>query len=252
MKKRDFTKLKAFLKGNGFYLILMVCVMAIGVTAWTALKPQLSPMLDNESEQSTSTVSLDNEIQTVQQPQSDVPIESSKEEKKQESKQTKETAANKNQSSKTQSKKEKYMFPCGNKILMEYSDGQPVFSQTMQDWRAHNGVDFAASKGTPVTAIADGVVKDVREDMMLGWVVEIEHTNKYTALYCGLQKNIAAKKGQKISAGAVVGGVGDIPCESSQEEHLHFEMYKGDKSVDPMQILGKKIEQPALGNGEVK
>lgn len=252
MKKRDFTKLKAFFKGKGFYLILMVCVMAIGVTAWTALKPQLSPMLDYENEEQTSTVSLNNDVQIVQQPQSNVPVESSKEDKKPESKQATETAASSNQSSKTESKNEKYLFPCGNTILMEYSDGQLVFSQTMQDWRAHNGVDFTASQGTPVTAIANGVVKDVREDMLLGWVVEIEHTNNYTALYCGLQKNIAVKKGQEISAGAVVGGVGDIPCESGQEEHFHFELYKANEPVDPMQTLGKNIEQPALGNGEVK
>lgn len=128
-------------------------------------------------------------------------------------------------------------LPVEGELIAEHSNGELVYSKTMEDWRTHNGIDIAAEMGTAVKAAADGVVKQSAYDGMNGYCLTVEHNGFYTK-YCGLQKDSMVPEGTSVKAGDVIGGVG-ATCETEIAEapHIHFELIKGDKSVNPLNYI---------------
>jgi murein DD-endopeptidase MepM/ murein hydrolase activator NlpD len=101
----------------------------------------------------------------------------------------------------------------------------------------HTGVDLVAPLGTPVSATADGLIKDVGEDSIYGKYVLIQHGPDYTSFYGHLSRTIKTK-GDKVTKGNFIGYLGATGQVSAP--HLHFEIiYKGEK-VDPAKILRLK------------
>ena len=131
------------------------------------------------------------------------------------------------------------VLPAGNKIIKKYSGENPVYSKTFNDWRIHNGTDFALPQGSKVLAVTDGVVKDIFSDPMMGTTVVIEHEGDFTAFYSGLGKTTMVNIGDTIENGTEIGSIGSIPCETSDGEHLHLCIKRGDIYIDPLEILGK-------------
>lgn len=136
--------------------------------------------------------------------------------------------------------KDYYTLPMSMNICKEYSGKTPVYSQTLDDWRTHDGVDFSGEAGAQVVAIAYGSVKSVYEDPLFGTTVLIDHGNKVIAKYSGFDKDaVKVKVGDTVKADAVIGYLGEVPCEKDEGSHLHFEIsYKG-STVDPLELMGK-------------
>lgn len=122
-------------------------------------------------------------------------------------------------------------------ISKEWSADIPVFSDTMEDYRVHLGVDLEADAGTPVYAAADGTIESVEFDPMMGQTIVISHANGYKSVYRNLQTKIAdgIAAGTVVKAGDEIGAVGDTALvEISQAPHLHFEIYKDDNCENPL------------------
>lgn len=122
-------------------------------------------------------------------------------------------------------------------VIKEWSADVPVFSNTMEDYRLHLGVDIEAEAGTPVYAVADGSVETVEFDPMMGQTVIISHANGYKSVYRNLQTAIpeGIEVGASVSAGDEIGAVGDTALvEISENPHVHFELYKDDTTEDPL------------------
>ena len=104
--------------------------------------------------------------------------------------------------------------------------------------KGHRGIDFAARKGTPVLASADGTVTastDLFENQAkFGKVVTIEHTGKVTTLYAHLDSR-AVSPGQHVSRGQVIGLSG--ASGKTTGPHLHFETWRDGVVVDPQTLL---------------
>ena len=77
----------------------------------------------------------------------------------------------------------------------------------------------------------------VYDDGLLGTVVEIEHEG-FTARYCGLDKNTPVKAGDTVTRGQTIGAAGEVAMEVNDESHIHLEIIKDGKYVNPDQILG--------------
>lgn len=132
-------------------------------------------------------------------------------------------------------------YPVDSKeVLKEFSDGKPIYSATMGDWRTHDGTDFKAEVGSKVKAIADGVIKDVYQDPSYGTTVSIEHASGFIAYYSGLDDKKLIEKGKKVKSGETIGIIGKVPCEVSEPAHLHFSVFKDSKFINPMTILKTK------------
>lgn len=133
-----------------------------------------------------------------------------------------------------------FVYPIGKEVCKNFSM-TPVYDETMEDWRIHKGVDFAAEKGTAVTAVGDGRVVKVVSDPSWGYCVEIDH-GPFIARYCALEQGSCVGIDDVVSRGDVIGKLADIPCESAQESHLHFEIIKDSAYLDPLSQLGESTK----------
>ena len=120
----------------------------------------------------------------------------------------------------------------------------PVFSNTMNDYRIHTGLDFACSPGTPVCAAADGVICEVSRDPMMGVTVAIRHSGGAVTSYRGLSEESLdmTAVGQPVSAGQVIGSSGETALvESAEDDHLHFELTVNGSREDPAEYMEVRL-----------
>ena len=122
-------------------------------------------------------------------------------------------------------------------VIKEWSADIPVFSNTMEDYRVHMGIDVEAELGSSVYAVADGTVESIEFHPMMGQTVVICHADGYKTVYQNMQTAVPAgiEAGAAVKAGDEIGFVGDTALvEISEEPHLHFEMYKDDICENPL------------------
>ena len=101
--------------------------------------------------------------------------------------------------------------------------------------RAHNGVDYAAKRGSPVRTTGDGKVNYIGRRNGCGNEIVIQHSNDYSTRYCHLEKFKAGlKKGSKVIQGQTIGYVGSSGLATGP--HLHYEFKIGDKRIDPVKV----------------
>lgn len=133
-----------------------------------------------------------------------------------------------------------YVMPTEGNIIKSYSVDLPVYSATMNDYRAHTGIDIFATEGSHVYCFTDGVVKDVYNDPMMGVTVSVDHGDGLVSYYQNLKDELAEgiKAGASVSAGDSIGCVGSsCLVELSDESHLHFELRCDGRPVDPAEYL---------------
>jgi murein DD-endopeptidase MepM/ murein hydrolase activator NlpD len=126
--------------------------------------------------------------------------------------------------------------PVSGHVLNSYSGDELVYSKTLGDWRTHNGVDYAASRGAEVTAPAAGKVVETGTDDKWGPVVAIEDASGRIWRVCGTT-DAKVKKGDTVSAGQTIGKVGSVSCECAEESHIHLEVMEGEKYLDPIKAM---------------
>jgi murein DD-endopeptidase MepM/ murein hydrolase activator NlpD len=98
--------------------------------------------------------------------------------------------------------------------------------------KMHQGMDFTASTGTPIYATGDGVVKNADNSLSgYGNHIEINHGFGYLTLYAHLS-SYKVRPGQLVKRGDIIGLVGSTG--RSQAPHLHYEVHKDGKVVNPI------------------
>lgn len=99
----------------------------------------------------------------------------------------------------------------------------------------HHGLDIGAKAGTPIRAALAGTVRFAGyKNRIYGNAVEIVHDNGLVTIYAHNSKNLV-KKGQRVTAGQVIGQVGSTG--RSTGPHLHFELRIDNQAVDPLPYL---------------
>ena len=135
-----------------------------------------------------------------------------------------------------------FLLPVSGVLLKEHDASVQVFSPTMKDYRIHLGIDIATVAGATVTAMADGVISQVWDDVSMGRCVAIKHGGDAYTIY----KNLAAETAEGVTVGAAVkagdaiGTVGETAMvEIAEEPHLHVEMTVGGLQADPTEYLSE-------------
>ncbi len=226
-----------FLEGKGFYITLSLCLVLSLIVGYITFGAQSDKT--NASDSGFDVAQADNlpeneenspalEWQTGDQSAA-VNAEAVNEEEEEEGDDAVATA---------DTKVQMILMPVDGTISVKYAMEDFVYSQTMMDWRTHNGVDISAAEDEPVIAVADGTVEKVYEDAMMGTTVVIAHQGGMKTIYSNLSPETSVSEGQEVSAGYAIGSVGmSAPSESKQDAHLHFCVLKNDEYINPVSLF---------------
>ena len=153
----DHNKARSFFGGRGFYIALVLCLAAIGVAGYFALVQQAKVA---EEDKNTPVVRQE-PVENIQQPEIKPDPEPV-----QETLQPEELLP-------------QVCSPLDGTTVTVFSMTELMYDETMADWRTHDGVDIKAEEGDAVKTAADGTVKMVRYDDLMGVTVVIAHADGY-------------------------------------------------------------------------
>lgn len=148
---------------------------------------------------------------------------------------TKTETTNKTADSKaTENKELSFEKPVDGEIVKEYAKDNLIYSNTLQEWTTHFGIDIKADKTTVVKSAETGKVKSIKNDPRYGLTIVIEHDKGYQTVYSNLLSSEFVVEGEKVEKGQSIGTVGNTAAfEIADEAHLHFEILKDSIQVDP-------------------
>lgn len=224
MKKIKFWKMS-----KGVYISLAVCMLliaAVGIySAVRSASNLVSESLENVENVSVSNEGIDNLL----------PKDVFGEGEKQKNDEETLTIPEKNEQEVLN-----WREPVEGTLKKEFSHGELVFSETMNDYRTHSGIDIAASDGEAVVSVARGTIKDVYLDPLWGMTVEVDHGNGIVSVYKNLSETLpeGIKSGVYVQDGGIIGAVSSSALvEIGELPHLHFEVYKDGVAQDPVEEL---------------
>lgn len=123
------------------------------------------------------------------------------------------------------------------------------FHPVLKIYRAHLGIDYAASIGTPVRSAGNGKVVFAGNKGGYGNAIEVNHDGSYKTLYAHLNGfSRGLRRGQTVKQGQLIGYVGNTGLSSGP--HLHFGLYRNNNAINPATVV--KIAKNSLGGKELK
>ena len=123
----------------------------------------------------------------------------------------------------------------GVKMKDILSSGYGMRTHPVFNWQQfHRGIDLKGKSGTTVLATADGEVIYSGEDGKYGITVRLLHEDGYVTVYAHLSEQVV-ERGERVILGQKIGAVGSTGASTSP--HLHYEVLKDDKPVNPMALL---------------
>ena len=135
-----------------------------------------------------------------------------------------------------------FLLPVSGVLRSVHDADLQVFSPTMGDYRVHLGIDIGTVAGASVSAMADGTVAQIWDDVRMGRCLAVKHGGDSYTIY----KNLTAEHpegivvGATVKAGDVIGTVGESAMvEIAEEPHLHLEMTVAGIQVDPTEYLSE-------------
>lgn len=106
----------------------------------------------------------------------------------------------------------------------------------------NSGILYNCEEEFNVVSILDGEVIEVKKDDLLGYVVEVKHSNNLISSYEGL-KSVNVKKGDRITQETLIGKSGEIKLDVNLKNALLFELIKDGKYVNPENYFDKKAKE---------
>lgn len=210
--------------GKGYYIALVLCAAAIGITSYVTRpskdkQPDTPPLLQAESAETASSQQTQALEALATESPEESPVPSSAPQQ-------------------TQPEKLRTAPPLSGSVTTLYAMDSLSYNETTRDWRVHNGVDYPGELGDPVSAAADGTVISVREDDSLGTTVVLRHTGGYETTYQNLEESVPVQLGDKVVLGQTIGSVGATALtESAIGPHVHFSVAYQDMPMDPADFL---------------
>ena len=209
--KKSNAKILQFIRRNALYLILALCILAVGLSVTVMLIKQsneLSLQVDNSQiekplpdDEQTGTLNPDDETNPVAKPVT-------------------------------------FIMPVTSPTSIGAYSETMVWCSTMGRYESHMAIDFFAQEGTPVLAVYDGVVESVESALLDGITVVIDHGNGLKSIYNSLSDLDAISVGQTVVQGQIIG---EVSVSNRQEykdgAHLHFEVVENGQTIDPVKYL---------------
>lgn len=234
MGKLKFDKEPSIIKSKTFYIALIICFVALGISSYTAVTrikghesaESQTQTSSNKTSAPSSAVSNVENTSTAEDPKNTPSADSSQDTIEEED-------------SVLTGGAPFFTLPVAGEVIKDYDENVLQYSHTYKDWRLHLGVDFSGAKGCPVYASAQGVVEDIYQDAAWGTVVAIDHGEGIMGYYCGLGSKPVVKIGETVESGKQIGTIDTIPCEYVEQSHLHFHLEKDGVPLSPLEMIHK-------------
>lgn len=207
-----------FFKRNAAYIILALCVLAIGLSITLVMvnrSAELSAEIAEREQVQVTTPDPTEDTPTpvINEPvieEPDVPVV----------------------------KVISFIMPVENASAVEDYTETLAYNSTLKRFEAHKAIDFFAEDGTPVYAAYDGVVSDVKTTLLTGTTVTIDHGNGLFTVYNSLTDGDKVFVGQSVKQGAEIGTVSTSNRQESKEgAHLHFQVVENGETINPAKYL---------------
>ena len=131
-----------------------------------------------------------------------------------------------------------FSYPVEGEIIRGFSKDSLIYSDTLEEWITHLGIDIKQERTSVVRAAESGKVLAIKNDPRYGLTVVLEHVNGYKTIYANLLSSEFIKEGESVEKGQTIGTVGNSASfEIVDEPHLHFEILKDDINLDPTMYL---------------
>lgn len=146
------------------------------------------------------------------------------------------STSNQEKNKATEEVKKEWNFekPVEGEIIREFAKDSLVYSETLEEWVTHTGIDIKAEKTTIVKAAESGTIKSIKNDPRYGLTIVIEHDSSYQTVYSNLLTSEFVVEGEKVEKGQAIGTVGNTAVfEIADEPHLHFEILKDSTPIKP-------------------
>lgn len=239
-KKSGVKRLGDFLAGKGFYIVLFLCVAAIGISGYFLLT---TPTGELEPVAGATQLTVTPPPTAAPSPSASLTPSASPTAAPSPTPAPTPKATPTPTPAPTPTPTPKpaalvFTWPLKGEVLADYSLEVLAYDETMGDWRTHSGVDIAGELGSQVLAAADGTVSQVMDHPLMGTMVTIDHGQGLTSTYANLAARPTVEEGDSVTTGMVIGAVGDTAAaESGRAAHLHLEMTQDGEPVDPVSLL---------------
>ena len=235
MERGKRGNLSSFFGGAGFYIALLLCVVATGAVGYFVLfagQPAAEDPLPPVTDVTAPDDSVAVEIPSLDMEETEDPAPTA------EVLQPQPAAEPAVQPDAQEETVQEVMWPLKGETVSAFSVEALQYSETLGDWRTHDGVDIAAAAGTQVVAASAGTVMTAGEDSRLGPMVMVLQDDGYEVTYAGLQEELSVAEGDRVTAGQEIGLVGNTTLtESALGAHLHFAVRLDGEPVDPAEYL---------------
>lgn len=248
-------KFSKFFEKDGFYIILFICVCIVAISAVIASRGNLKSISDKSQEGEDLIILKEDEkeedsieiakIENIKEVEETLGETSGNEE-------AEEVAAVDDEMTIVDDEYDyvpihtleepdeivEMIAPVIGSIGTDYTDDSLIYSETLDEWTAHEGIDIMAPEGTQVMAALSGTVQEVYEDPLWGTVVILSHGDSLLTKYAGLSEDGLIEEGITVNKGDVIGRLGKpAPIEMMMDAHLHFEIIEDGISINPNRYL---------------
>lgn len=128
----------------------------------------------------------------------------------------------------------KFEAPVSGDIIKDFAMDNLIYSNTLEEWTTHSGIDIKAEKTSIVTAAEKGIVESIKNDPRYGLTITISHRDGFKTIYSNLLTTEFVTENEEVEKGQTIGTIGETASfEVADEPHLHFEMYKDGETVNP-------------------
>ncbi len=152
-----------------------------------------------------------------------------------------------------------FSVPANGTVAKSHDAERQVFSNTMNDYRVHLGIDIETAANAPVYAAADGTVAEIWEDPLMGQCIAVSHGGDAISIYKNLAAEIAEgiEAGNEVRGGQLLAYVGESAMtELADEPHLHFELTVAGLQVNPLDYFDEEavatLSQAAYEDAGIK
>ena len=212
-----------FFKRNAAYMILALCVLAIGLSITLVMVNRSAELKRQQALIDDIPITEDVNPTNTDTPTDDVPTDIT------DNPEIPDTPVVKVIS---------FIMPVDNITAIDDYTETLAYNATLKRYEAHKAIDFFAEEGSSVYAVYDGVISDITTTLLTGTTITVNHGDGLYTVYNSLADGDSVFVGQAVKQGAKIGEVSvSNRQEAAEGAHLHFQTVENGETINPVKYM---------------